>query len=105
MTAAAISGVNTFLSPGDRATSHRTANVTFSAIRREASLLRDVDVQLVQEGDDDEAKRLADRLRELAAKITEADQNAPLITASAKDKAEAKLGKQFVQTSPPETTS
>lgn len=97
MIAAALSAVNTFLSPGDRATSHRSANTTFSEIRRQASLLRDVDLQLAERGDEEAAKQLADQLRELSTKITEADQNAPLITASAKEKAEKKLSNQFDQ--------
>lgn len=93
--AAFLSGASTVLSPGDRATSHRTANTTFNAIRREASLLRDVDAQLVKDGDEDTAKQLADKLRELTAKITETDQNSPLISASSKEKAEAKFNDQF----------
>ena len=92
MLVAALSGLSTFLSAGDRAAAHRSANTTFSEIRREASLLCDVDTQLVKEGDEDAAKQLADRLRELTKKIKAADQNAPAISASAKEQAEKKLG-------------
>jgi hypothetical protein len=95
MLVAALSALSTFLSPGDRAATYRSATTTFGEIRREASLLRDVDAQLVNEGDEAAAKQLADRLRELTKKITEADQKAPAISASAKEQAEKKLGQQF----------
>lgn len=91
MLAAALAAVNTFLSPGDRASSHRQANVTFSQIRREASLLRDVDAQLIDDTDEEAAKELAQRLRDLTAKITETDQSAPTISSSAKHAAETLL--------------
>ena len=89
--AAISSGINAFLSPGDRASSHNRATVIFTEIRRNANLLRDVDAPLSQDDDPKTVEKLADRLRDLASKMTEADQNAPGITASAKKKAEEKF--------------
>src|SRR5262245_36999868 len=68
MLVAALSALSTFLGPGDRAASHRSASTTFSELRREANLLRDVDAQLVKQDDEDAAKQLAERLRELTKK-------------------------------------
>jgi len=88
---AALSALSTFLSPGDRSASHRAASIMFRTIKREANILRDVDAQLMSDTDVEEGKQLAQRLRELTMKMSEAEQRAPAITASAKDKAERLL--------------
>ena len=98
---AALSGLSTFLGPGDRADSHRAASARFSEIRREASLLRDVDAPLANSDDEETAQALADRLRQLITRITEADQHAPGVSIYAKDQAEKKFGGQFVEAAQP----
>jgi hypothetical protein len=75
--AAVFSGFNTFLSPGDRASLHSRTHVLFTEIRRNANLLRDIDAPLTKIEDEDAVKELINRLRELVAKMTAADQNAP----------------------------
>ena len=94
---AALTGLSTFLGPGDRADSHRSASATFSEIRREASLLRDVDASLASEDDEETAKELANRLRTLITRITEADQKAPGVSINAKEQAEKKFAGQFTK--------
>ncbi|MBB3189911.1 SLATT domain-containing protein [Halomonas cerina] len=96
MLVAALSALSTFLSPGDRAGAHRAASTTFSDIRRAASLLRDVDLPLVKEGDEAAARDLAGYLKELAQRITEAEQHAPPISATAKLKAEKRYRQQHM---------
>jgi hypothetical protein len=97
---AALSAINTFLGPADRETSHKAAKVTFNRIRREASLLRDVDAPMVKEDDAEAADEIITRLRKLVTDITDAEQSAPAVSASAKEKAEKKIGQQYVKESP-----
>ena len=95
ITVAGLTAVNTYLNPSEKATSHGKASSAFKEIRRKASLLRDVDAQLLKDDDEETAASLADRLRELTTEITQVDQNAPGITTSAKEKAEIKFHNQF----------
>ncbi len=89
--AAVLSAINTFLNPSARANSHMTAKTTFSEIRRQASLLSDVDVYMAKTSEEDSAQSLVAQLRELTAKMTEAEQKAPLVYSAAKEKAETKF--------------
>ena len=94
---AALSAISTFLGPSDRAASHKASKVAFNKIRRDASLLRDVDAPMLKEGDEDAANEIVVRLRKLVTDINDVEQNAPAVTVSAKEKAEQKIIRQSLK--------
>ena len=91
MVVAALTAISTFLNPADRATSHRLANVTFSEIRRNANLLRDVDAELTDATDSDAVKALVENLKDLTAKLSQTQQSAPTLSTSALKTAKAEV--------------
>lgn len=76
MVAGALSAINTFLNPGDKASSHRSSNATFSAIRRKADMVKDVQAPLADPDDPKAIEALVQTLQELNAEVTKAEQSA-----------------------------
>lgn len=80
---ACLTSINTFLNPGEALNSHRKAKTIYDNIRREASLLKDVDVLLAKTGGQDRTQELVDSLRGLANRLGSADQESPSVFARA----------------------
>ena len=89
--AAALTGISTFLSPSDTATSHRTSSATYNRIRRHANLLRDLDAATVKQDDEASVKELAQTLRDLTNQLSEAEQAAPTLSHASRKQAKEEI--------------
>ena len=91
MVVAALTAIGTFLSPADRATSHRTSSATFTEIRRNANLLKDVHAELADEGDKEGLNTLVKALEDLNSKMSQYEQGAQSLSTTALGRARAEL--------------
>jgi hypothetical protein len=91
MFVAGLSALSTFLNPGDRANLHRQAYAEFNELKREISMLRDIDARLANKEDEETVRKFTEQLRNLMTRITQIEKNAPAINLSSKQKAEAKI--------------
>ncbi len=95
---AGLTALNTFLNPGDRATSHRSANITYRKIRRDASLFKDVDLPLAKDKGEEVILELVKSLKALSSRINAADQDSPVVFLSSQDKARKDYKKKIIDT-------
>lgn len=81
---AVLATVNTFLSPGDRSSAHQAAHASFNRLRRQANMLKDVDVPFVDSADREAVLAIKTQVLELSTEIGQIEESAPSLSHSAR---------------------